>query len=53
MEYNLYNPVSGITRNQSEFYSVLKRVQEWKEIPVDSAVLSLYHLQGYYWNEWQ
>lgn len=54
MEYNLYNPVSGITSNQSEsFNSVLKRVQEWKEIPVDSAVLSLYHLQGYYWNEWQ
>ena len=54
VEYNLYNPVSGITSNQSEsFNSVLKRVQEWKEIPVDSAVLSLYHLQGYYWNEWQ
>ena len=51
---NLYNPVSGITTNQSEgFNSVLKRMQEWKEIPVDTAILSLYHLQAYYWNEWQ
>ena len=32
---------------------MLKRVQEWKKIPVDSAVLSFHHLQGYYWNEWQ
>ncbi len=53
MEYN-YNPLSGITTNQSEgFNSILKRLQGWKEIPVDSAVLSLYHLQVYYWNEWQ
>ena len=28
-------------------------MQEWKEMPVDTAVLSLYHLQAYYWNEWQ
>ena len=33
--------------------TVLKRMQEWKEMPVDTAVLSLYHLQAYYWNEWQ
>ena len=44
--------MSGITSNQSEsFKSVLKRLQGWKEIRVDTAVL--YHLQVYYWNEWQ
>ena len=44
--------MSGITSNQSEsFKSVLKRLQGWKEIRVDTAVL--YHLQAYYWNEWQ
>ena len=52
--YGIYNPMSGITSNQSEsFNSVLKRLQGWKEIPVDTAVLTLYHLQAYYWNEWQ
>ncbi len=53
-ELGVYNPMSGITSNQSEgFNSVLKRLQGWKEIPIDSAVLSLYHLQAFYWNEWQ
>ena len=53
-EFGVYSPMSGITNNQSEgFNSVLKRMQEWKEIPIDSAVLSLYHLQAFYWNEWQ
>ena len=52
--YRVYNPVSGLTSNQSEaFNTVLKRMQEWKEMPLDTAVLSLYHLQAYYWNEWQ
>ena len=52
--FDIYNPVSGITSNQSEgFNSVLKRLQGWKEIPVDTSVLTLYHLQVYYWNEWQ
>lgn len=50
----MYDPMSGITNNQSEgFNSVLKRIQNFKEVPVDSAILSLYHLQSYYWNEWQ
>lgn len=50
----MYSPVSGITNNQSEgFNSVLKRLQCWKEIPIDTALLSLYHLQAYYRNEWQ
>ena len=53
-EFDVYNPMSGITSNQSEiFNSVLKHLQGWKEIPIDSAVLSLYHLQAFYWNEWQ
>ena len=52
--YGIYNPVSGITSNQSEgFNSVLKRLTAWKEIPVDTAVFTLYQLQTYYWNEWQ
>ena len=44
--------VSGLTNNQSEG-SILKRMQSWKEIPIDTALLSLYHLQVYYRNEWQ
>lgn len=52
--FGIYNPLSGITNNQSEgFNSVLKRMTEWKEMPIDNAVLSLYHLQAFYWNEWQ
>ena len=40
--------------NQSEgFNSVLKRLQSWKEVPIDTALLSLYHLHAYYRNEWQ
>jgi hypothetical protein len=51
---NLYHPFSGITNNQSEsFNSVLKRLQRWKEVPPDSIVLTLYHLQAYYYNEIQ
>ena len=50
----VYNPLSGVTNNQSEgFNSILKRMQSWKEIPIDTALLSLYHLQVYYRNEWQ
>lgn len=53
-ELAVYNPISGITTNQSEgFNTLLKHLQEWKEIPVDMAVLSLYHLQAYYSNEWE
>ena len=35
--------MSGITNNQSEGfnYVFLKRMQEWKEIPIASAVLLL------------
>jgi hypothetical protein len=51
-QLNIYTPYSGVTTNQSEgFNSVLKRLLQWKEAPVDSFVLSLYHLQVYYYNE--
>ena len=50
----MYNPYSGITTNQSEgFNTVLKRLQLWREVPLDSIVLSLYHLQAFYYNEIQ
>ena len=50
----IHNLISGIATNQSEGFNTLqKNLQEWKEIPVDMAVLSLYHLQAYYSNEWE
>jgi len=48
----VYNPFSGVTNNQAEgFNHVLKRLQEWKEAPVDCLALSLHYLQGYYLHE--
>ena len=39
-QYDLYSPVSGITTNQPEgFNAVLKQIQQWREIPVDSIFL--------------
>uniref|UniRef100_A0A1X7THV4 MULE transposase domain-containing protein n=1 Tax=Amphimedon queenslandica TaxID=400682 RepID=A0A1X7THV4_AMPQE len=53
-KHGIYSPVSGVTNNQSEgFNSVLKRLQSWKKISIDTALLSLYHLHAYYRNEWQ
>ena len=50
----MYSPLSGITTNQSEgFNTVLKHYQHWKEVPIDLLVLSLHHLQVYYYNEVQ
>lgn len=50
----VYNRYSGVTTNQSEgFNTVLKRLQQWKEAPVDSILLCLYQLQVYYYNEIQ
>lgn len=49
---NLYHPFSGITNNQSEsFNATLKRMQRWREVPIDTIILSLYHLQAFYYNE--
>lgn len=50
----IYNPYSGITQNMSEgFNTVLRRLQEWKEAPLDMCILSMFYLQGYYLNEWK
>jgi len=50
----VYNCYSGITTNQSEaFNTVLKRIQKWREVPLDSILFSLYQLQIYYFNEIQ
>ena len=47
-----YHPVNGITTNASEgFNYLLKDFQNWKEVPVDSLVMSLKMLQGYYMEE--
>ena len=32
---------------------MLKHLQHWKEAPIDAIVLSLYHLQSFYYNEIQ
>ena len=50
--YNIFNPISGITNNASEsMNAVLHRLVQWKEVPVDTMALCLYHLQNYYLNE--
>lgn len=50
----VYSPYSGVTSNQSESFNVvLKRLQSWREVPVDVIVLSLFHLHAYYNNEIQ
>ena len=50
----VYHPFTGVTTNQSEsFNSVLKRLQKWREVPVDTIILTLYHLQAYFYNEIQ
>ena len=37
----LYYPFCGITTNQSEsFNATIKRLQRWREVPVDSIVLA-------------
>ena len=43
-----------MTINQSEsFNAVLKRLHNWREVPLDTIVLSLHHLQSFYLNEIQ
>lgn len=44
----LFDPYSGITNNLSEsMNAVLKREQDWKELPVDLLTLGLYYLQNF------
>ena len=46
--------IDGVSLNQSEsFNSTLKRLQRWREVPVDTIVLTLYHLQAFFNNEIQ
>ena len=41
--------MDSATTNQSEsFNSVLKRLQDWREVPVDVMVLSLFRLTQFY-----
>ena len=50
----IYHPFIGVTNKQSEcFNATLKRLQGWREVPLDSIVLTLYHLQGFFHNEIQ
>ena len=52
MGSKLYSPYSGNTNNQSEGLNhVLKSLHDWHEVSVDSLMLSLYYLQGYYLSE--
>jgi hypothetical protein len=45
----VYNPYSGVTNNCSEsLNAVLKRLFDWKEVPLDVLILSLYYLQNFY-----
>lgn len=45
----MYDSYSGITNNPSEsINAVLKRMTGWQELPVDSMLLSLFHLQNFY-----
>ena len=49
---NLFNPYSGITNNISEgMNTVLKRLVDLKEVPLDTVVFCISYLQNYYWNE--
>ena len=43
---------NGLTNNASEsFNAVLRRLQQWKQVPADVIVTSLYHLCVYYRRE--
>ncbi|CAC5412487.1 unnamed protein product [Mytilus coruscus] len=51
---NLYDPFSGVTNNACEsMNAVIKRLNKYKELPVDCFVLSMYYLQVYYITEIQ
>ena len=51
-EQGVYSPFSGVVNNQSEsFNAILKDLQHWKEVPIDSLILTFYYLQCYYMNE--
>ena len=44
--------VTGITNNPSEsMNAVLRRLKNWKQVPLDVITVSLYHLSMYYYRE--
>ena len=46
---NLINKMYGVTNNGSESINcVLKKLVQWREVPVDVLILALYHIQQYY-----
>ncbi|CAC5363339.1 unnamed protein product [Mytilus coruscus] len=51
---NLYDPFFGLTNNSCEsMNAVIKRLNKFKELPVDCFVLSMFYLQTYYTTEIQ
>ena len=47
-----YDEENGITTNQSEVFNFsLKDFQNWKEVPLDSLLMSLKLVQGFYLEE--
>ena len=53
-EAGVQNPTNGITNNASEsMNAVLHRLQQWKHVPLDVIVVSLYHLCTFYYREIQ
>ena len=51
---HLYDPFSGVTNNPcASMNAVIKRLNKFKELPVDCFVLSMVYLQNYYITEFQ
>ena len=51
-QLNLCNPYSRITNNISEgMNTVVKRLVDWKEVPLHTAEHCISYLQNYNWNE--
>ena len=51
---HLYDPFSGVANNPCEsMNAVIKRLNKFKELPVDCFVLSMVYLQNYYITEIQ
>ena len=53
--WNIQNPNSGVTNNETEslINAMIKRLLEWKEVPIDCLCLSLYYLQTFYFTSVQ
>ena len=52
--WSLYNPSSGVTNTVAEsLNTVIKRLLDWKEVPIDCLCLSLYYLLTFYFADIQ